>query len=203
MSSSNTSDRYPLIPLTINPLLATIDEDFQNLFSADMTLVHNVIIRGINSIWRNAPLVKPGDAQAFAGYCLVCMDVIHVHHSGEEAFIFPFLQTKLDMGHNLEQHEAFHGPMEVFKAYMERVQSGKEEYDGQKAQSLVEDFGELLVTHLHDFARETRLSSDEWMAALNFLVACGQISNEVRHVSPPGPPPLPHAAAVAPRRASG
>ncbi|KAK7946134.1 dioxygenase [Apiospora aurea] len=38
-----------------------------------------------------------------------------------------------------------------------------------------------LVTHLHDFARETRLSSEEWMAALNFLVGCGQISNEVRH----------------------
>ncbi|KAK8103162.1 dioxygenase [Apiospora sp. TS-2023a] len=38
-----------------------------------------------------------------------------------------------------------------------------------------------LVTHLHDFARETRLSSEEWMAALNFLVGCGQISNDVRH----------------------
>lgn len=40
-----------------------------------------------------------------------------------------------------------------------------------------------LVTHLHDFARETRLSTDEWMAALNFLVGCGQISSDVRHVS--------------------
>lgn len=40
-----------------------------------------------------------------------------------------------------------------------------------------------LVTHLHDFARETRLSMDEWMAALNFLVKCGQISSDVRHVS--------------------
>jgi Catechol dioxygenase N terminus len=39
-----------------------------------------------------------------------------------------------------------------------------------------------LVTHLHDFARETRLSNDEWMAALNFLVGCGQISSDVRHV---------------------
>ncbi|KAF2993950.1 hypothetical protein E8E14_001886 [Neopestalotiopsis sp. 37M] len=38
-----------------------------------------------------------------------------------------------------------------------------------------------LVTHLHDFARETRLSTEEWMAALNFLVACGQISSDVRH----------------------
>lgn len=40
-----------------------------------------------------------------------------------------------------------------------------------------------LVTHLHDFARETRISTDEWMAALDFLVGCGQISTDVRHVS--------------------
>ncbi|KAI0116596.1 dioxygenase [Hypoxylon sp. NC0597] len=40
---------------------------------------------------------------------------------------------------------------------------------------------ERLVTHLHDFARETRLSTDEWMTALNFLVGCGKISSDVRH----------------------
>ncbi|CAG8973229.1 hypothetical protein HYALB_00006398 [Hymenoscyphus albidus] len=40
---------------------------------------------------------------------------------------------------------------------------------------------ERLVTHLHDFARETRLSTSEWMAALNFLVRVGQISSDVRH----------------------
>jgi hypothetical protein len=42
---------------------------------------------------------------------------------------------------------------------------------------------ERLVTHLHDFARETRLSTKEWMAALDFLVRVGQISSDVRHVS--------------------
>ncbi|KAG9231167.1 Intradiol ring-cleavage dioxygenase [Amylocarpus encephaloides] len=40
---------------------------------------------------------------------------------------------------------------------------------------------ERLVTHLHDFARETRLSTKEWMAALNFLVRVGQVSSDVRH----------------------
>lgn len=40
-----------------------------------------------------------------------------------------------------------------------------------------------LVTHLHDFARETRLSSDEWMAALQFLISCGKICSDVRNVS--------------------
>ncbi|KAF5138392.1 Hydroxyquinol 1,2-dioxygenase [Metarhizium anisopliae] len=40
---------------------------------------------------------------------------------------------------------------------------------------------ERLITHLHDFARETRLSTTEWMAALDFLVRCGQMSSDVRH----------------------
>ena len=41
---------------------------------------------------------------------------------------------------------------------------------------------ERLVTHLHDFARETRLSTKEWMAALEFLTAVGQICSAVRQV---------------------
>lgn len=44
---------------------------------------------------------------------------------------------------------------------------------------------ERLVTHLHDFARETRLSNDEWMAALMFMIEAGQISSDVRNVSSP------------------
>lgn len=43
---------------------------------------------------------------------------------------------------------------------------------------------ERLVTHLHDFARETRLSSEEWMAGIKFLTATGQICTDVRQVCP-------------------
>jgi hypothetical protein len=42
---------------------------------------------------------------------------------------------------------------------------------------------ERLVTHLHDFARETRLSTEEWMTSLTFLIQCGQICSDVRNVS--------------------
>ncbi|KAL2269436.1 hypothetical protein VTJ83DRAFT_1620 [Remersonia thermophila] len=38
-----------------------------------------------------------------------------------------------------------------------------------------------LVTHLHDFARETRLSTAEWMAAIEFLIGCGKICSDVRN----------------------
>ncbi len=41
---------------------------------------------------------------------------------------------------------------------------------------------ERVVQHLHDFARETRLSHDEWMAGLLFLTAVGQICTDVRQV---------------------
>lgn len=41
---------------------------------------------------------------------------------------------------------------------------------------------ERLVTHLHDFARETRLSTDEWMTAIQFLTQVGQTCSDVRQV---------------------
>lgn len=37
-----------------------------------------------------------------------------------------------------------------------------------------------LVRHLHDFARETRLSPEEWQAGLDFLHRAARISNESR-----------------------
>jgi protocatechuate 3,4-dioxygenase beta subunit len=39
---------------------------------------------------------------------------------------------------------------------------------------------ERLVHHLHDFARETQLTSEEWMTGINFLTAVGQISDDLR-----------------------
>lgn len=47
-----------------------------------------------------------------------------------------------------------------------------------------------LVSHLHDFARETRLSTDEWMAGLMFLIGCGKICSDVRNVGSPPISPL-------------
>ena len=42
---------------------------------------------------------------------------------------------------------------------------------------------ERLVSHLHEFARETRLSTKEWVAGYQFLTAVGQTCSDVRQVS--------------------
>lgn len=38
-----------------------------------------------------------------------------------------------------------------------------------------------LIEHLHDFARETKLTQAEWIQGLNFLYDCGKISTPERH----------------------
>ena len=42
---------------------------------------------------------------------------------------------------------------------------------------------ERLVQHLHDFARETRLSTNEWMTGIHYLTDVGQMCTDVRQVS--------------------
>lgn len=37
-----------------------------------------------------------------------------------------------------------------------------------------------LVNHLHDFVRETSLTTEEWMIAINFLTETGKISSDIR-----------------------
>jgi catechol 1,2-dioxygenase len=38
-----------------------------------------------------------------------------------------------------------------------------------------------LIRHIHDFARETELTIDEWMAGVHFVNAVGQISTKTRN----------------------
>jgi hypothetical protein len=42
---------------------------------------------------------------------------------------------------------------------------------------------ERVVAHLHDLVRETRLSTGEWMAAMEFLTQVEQTCTEHRQVS--------------------
>lgn len=38
-----------------------------------------------------------------------------------------------------------------------------------------------LIRHIHDYARETELTIDEWMAGVHFVNAIGQISTKTRN----------------------
>lgn len=139
---------YPLIPV---PTISQDDWiDKRKTLCWDMSLIHNVFIRSVNTVWNNAPLVTPQDEVSFAGYALTMAAAIHTHHHSEETIVFPFLATKLPMEENIEQHEQFQAGLKEFTAYFQEVFNGEARYDATKTRELVASFGGALVQHLHD-----------------------------------------------------
>lgn len=122
--------------------------------ASEMALVHNMAIRGLNSIYLQAPHIQAADFKPFAHYIVGWYNLLHVHHSEEEAEFFPDVEKmtgeKGIMDANVEQHHAFHDGMEALNAYALAVISGTKQYDGVKVVSLIDAFGPTLVEHLSD-----------------------------------------------------
>jgi hemerythrin-like domain-containing protein len=146
--TADSTARYPLIEVEI-PSSVNF-QDHAATFAIEMSLIHNVIIRGLNSLYTKAPCVTETDTVDFAGYALAWIHLVHAHHHGEEAILFPFFKTKFDMDHNVSQHKEFIEPMKAFEDYMIEVQKKQSTFDGQRAREMIESFGEVLLTHLHE-----------------------------------------------------
>ena len=146
----HSEEEAPFALISVPSLPPNYVENYVESFHMQMALIHNVYIRGLNSIWLNAPLVKPGDVMNFTGYALSCTSAIHHHHRIEETVVFPALQSKLDMAHNLEQHEAFMSALSAFDNYMASVRKKADKYNSSRVRQLLKGFGEKLVEHLHD-----------------------------------------------------
>lgn len=58
-----------------------------------MALAHNMILRGLNSIYQQAPWVEPSDTKDFLEYCKLWVQVVTVHHNGEENDFFPYIEN--------------------------------------------------------------------------------------------------------------
>ncbi|PFH53449.1 hypothetical protein AMATHDRAFT_54497 [Amanita thiersii Skay4041] len=140
----------PPYPLIDAPSGQVDYQDIANTCWIDMAIVHNTFLRGMNSIYEKAPHVQPADEIAFAGYCLCAVASIHVHHKGEEQIMFPHLSKRLDMSHNIHEHEEFTKGLNVFQEYMQSVFDRTEKYDAEKTRQLLRGFGDLLAQHLHD-----------------------------------------------------
>ena len=52
---------------------------------------------------------------------------------------------------------------------------------GPKASPRLREVMASLIQHIHDFAREVELTTDEWMAGVQLINAAGQMSNDKRN----------------------
>ncbi|KAK4182627.1 hemerythrin HHE cation binding domain-containing protein [Podospora australis] len=122
--------------------------------ASEMANVHNMFVRGLNSIYLQAPHIVPSDEKHFANYILAFHNFLHIHHHGEETQFFPEVEAMAGipglMEGNVEQHHAFHDGLAAFKQYAEDVVAGKERYDGGKVRGIIDSFGSALMEHLAD-----------------------------------------------------
>ncbi|KAF1817441.1 hypothetical protein P152DRAFT_19287 [Eremomyces bilateralis CBS 781.70] len=121
--------------------------------ASEMTHSHNVLIRGLNSIYQQAPLVKnPQDVEDLLFYCQAWVMMVHHHHETEEETLFPdleeFTQKPGIMAGNQAQHNAFHDGMEKFSEYAKNTKPDEYKWDEMKA--VIDAFAPSLYTHLRE-----------------------------------------------------
>lgn len=124
-----------------------------------MTHTHNVLIRGLNSFYQQAPYVKthadPGynaqDVKDLLSYVAAWVKMVEHHHDTEESFIFPEIERFSGqpdfMAVPAKQHEAFHGGLERLLAYTESTKPADYKWVGGM-KDIVDSFSQALMTHL-------------------------------------------------------
>ncbi|KAK0388512.1 hypothetical protein NLU13_4755 [Sarocladium strictum] len=122
----------------------------------EMILVHNLLIRGINCVHRQAVrLSQEGSAQDkldFASFALQWSRTLHHHHNLEEDELFPRLAAAAGdpelMNGPSSEHRDFDAGLEKYEAYLKAVLEGREEFDGTKLKGIVDEVMPIVHGHL-------------------------------------------------------
>ena len=73
-----------------------------------MCVVHNALLRGLNSIFVQGPNIRPADFKDFISYSMCWHSAIHEHHTSEEDQFFPNIEKAVGekglLDINVEQH---------------------------------------------------------------------------------------------------
>ncbi|KAF8206247.1 hypothetical protein K438DRAFT_2014008 [Mycena galopus ATCC 62051] len=137
-------------------LIARPPGDWKDIFdnqAIDMSIAHNMFIRGINAIYAQAEGIREEHVKPFTFFCVSFLGMLHHHHHIEETLLFPFFETKLGlhtMDHNVEQHHAFMDGLDNLEAYLKGVQAGTETYNGRSIIEKLDSFADVLCEHLRD-----------------------------------------------------
>lgn len=117
-----------------------------------MALTHNVIIRGMNSIYLQCEHITLQNASSFLLYCQCWAEFIQNHHACEEVAYFPIIEKAVGVEGlsegNLEQHEAFLAGLQDFENYVYHVPPNQ--YSGNRITTILESFAATLQSHLTD-----------------------------------------------------
>lgn len=123
------------------------------IMATEMCNVHNIIIRGMNSIYVQSEHVQSSDRKAFIGYCLSWHRFISHHHNSEEIGFFKPLQEMIGpdvMAESAEEHRAFHDGLDRYHAYLVSLAGREQDFDGKALVEIVDAFTGALMKHLNN-----------------------------------------------------
>lgn len=121
-----------------------------------MVIFHNVLLRLVNSMWLQCVNVEssPKHVPTFLNYAKSITELIHLHHQGEEDYVFPAIEKATGvpgiMADEIDQHRGFEKGLEEFELYVNAAIEGTEKYDGEKTRRLIDGFMPILREHLAD-----------------------------------------------------
>lgn len=139
-------------PLVHTPQYETKKDDIFTKGATHMALIHNAILRGFNSIYQQAPHVKPADYSDFIGYSLAWHHFVKLHHDDEETQLFTKVEDLVGKrgiwDQTLAEHERFLAGLGEFEKYLKGLKNSKE-FDGKKLVEIMDGFQKPFSDHFH------------------------------------------------------
>jgi len=135
---------------------------------SEMCLIHNVILRGLNSIYHQctSPLISsdprlptsqyyPSLLVSFLHYCKAFSVTLHSHHDTEEDVYFPLLEKmskrKGVEKQNHDEHQTFTALLGQYDEYVNEVLEERILWDGGVTmRALIDKLGPKAEAHLHN-----------------------------------------------------
>ncbi|KAH8809542.1 hypothetical protein DL96DRAFT_568659 [Flagelloscypha sp. PMI_526] len=117
----------------------------------DMTVLHNLFIRAMNSLLYHAPKITKKDVPSFLRYSLAFIHTLHHHHATEEELYFPVLEESLGEGHmgsNVVGHEEFQPSFNEFTVLCTKMAANPSTWDASAFVASIHAFAKPLTKHL-------------------------------------------------------
>ncbi|KAL0576471.1 hypothetical protein V5O48_005516 [Marasmius crinis-equi] len=123
--------------------------DPYELFQWNMIRAHENFQIGLDRILQLVQSPPTDDISHFCGYLQAWGAAIHAHHETEEAFVFPFLSTKMNMKEEEGEHKAIHERLDRFLKYVAECKKDPKTFDGSRTTKMVEELRDVLLPHLN------------------------------------------------------
>jgi len=153
-----------------------------------MTNAHNLLLRGLNSIYLQAPYVSiPADIKDLLIYCRAWIDTVYAHHAHEDAILFPDL-IKLTGREDIvsteqESHRILHVGMERFGGWIHGIEADlqKWSWDGESGlKAVLDSFANVFAKHLGEEVDMLRSLKD--YDSQRLLEICERTENAAKQI---------------------